>query len=255
MTQPQSSWEPYQIHGEQRSTPVLITCDHARNRIPPQVCDGDLGLDPEDMARHIAYDVGAAGVTMALADALDAPAVLSNFSRLVIDPNRDPRDPTVMMRLYDGSVIPGNRDVTDAERDRRIANLHAPYHDAIARLAARHAGTVIIAIHSFTPQLRGRAARPWHVGVLHAPADGRLSRALLARLRGESDLCVGDNQPYTGHLPGDAIDRHALRHGRHNTLVELRNDLIAAQDQQGDWAARLAPMLRQAMQDVGALTG
>src|SRR5690606_33031874 len=105
-----------------------------------------------------------------------------------------------------------------------------------ACLADRRPDTVILAIHSFTPCLKGRPPRPWHVGVLHSPVDGRLSRALIARLQAETDICTGDNEPYSGHLPGDAIDRHALAHGRHNTLIELRNDLIATPGDQARWA-------------------
>lgn len=248
----ETQWHPAQIYGAARPGRWLVTCDHATNLVPPCVAGGDLGLAPEDMARHIAYDPGAAGVTRALADALQSPAVLSNFSRLAIDPNRDPRDPTVLMRLYDGTVIPANHRADAAEKARRIALMHAPYHEALAQVAARRADTVIVAVHSFTPQLRGKSPRPWHLGVLHAPADGRLSHALLARLSQETDICLGDNQPYLGHLPGDAIDRHALSHGRHNTLIELRNDLIETPAQQAAWAARLAPMLEAALRDTGA---
>jgi hypothetical protein len=121
------------------------------------------------------------------------------------------------MKLYDGTIIPGNRHVGPEEVERRLATLYRPYHDAIATLAARRQDTVIVAIHSFTPCLRGRAPRPWHVGVLYSNDDDRLSRALIARLSQETDLCIGDNEPYAGALPGDAIDRHALKMGRHNT--------------------------------------
>ncbi len=126
----------------------------------------------------------------------------------------------------------------------------APITRALADLAARRPDTVILAVHSFTPCLRGRAPRPWHIGVLHSHLDSRLSRALIARLVTEGRWCVGDNEPYLGHLPGDAIDRHALREGRHNTLIELRNDLIGTAAEQQDWAAQLAPLLKAALADV-----
>jgi predicted N-formylglutamate amidohydrolase len=112
--------------------------------------------------------------------------------------------------------------------------------------------TVIVAIHSFTPCLRGRAPRPWAVGVLYSHLDPRLSRALIAGLRRDADLCVGDNEPYDGHLPGDSIDRHALQEGRHNTLIELRSDLIADAVSQHHWAERLAPALTNALEAVDA---
>jgi predicted N-formylglutamate amidohydrolase len=233
----------FQIVGEGRASRWLVTCDHASNHVPDWVAGGGLGICAADMARHIAYDVGAAGLSVALADALGCPAILSGFSRLVIDPNRGVDDPTLMMRLYDGTIIPANRhaDVGD-----RLERLYHPYHVALAGLAARRDDTVIVAVHSFTPFLKGRGVRPWQVGVLHSHLDSRLSHALLARLA-DHDLVVGDNEPYAGHLPGDSIDKHALQHGRHNTLIEVRNDLI------GDgvaWAALLAPLLEGALGDV-----
>jgi predicted N-formylglutamate amidohydrolase len=198
------------------------------------------------MGRHIAYDIGAAGVSRHLAELLGAPAILSRFSRLVIDPNRGEDDPTLIMRLYDGTIVPGNRHLDEAERSRRLDTYHRPYHAAYAKLAARRADTIIVAIHSFTPRLNGRAPRPWHVGILHAGWDQRLSRPLLDLLRAEPDLCVGENQPYAGHLPGDAVDRHALIPGRPNALIEVRQDLIADEGGQRAWAERLAPLLEAA---------
>jgi predicted N-formylglutamate amidohydrolase len=204
------------------------------------------------MGRHIAYDLGAAGLAIALAEELQAPAILSDFSRLVIDPNRGEDDPTLIMKLYDGTIIPANRFVDPAETARRLDLFYRPYHRAYAELAALHDDTVIVAIHSFTPALKGRPPRPWHIGVLHSHLDGRLSQALLAQLRTQPDLSVGDNEPYDGHLPGDAIDRHALQPGRQNTLIELRNDLIVTEAQQRAWARRLAPALRAALIDAEA---
>lgn len=250
MTKLKQEWQPVEHYATDRDSPWLVTCDHAANTIPPMICDGDLGLGPEDMGRHIAYDVGSAGLGRTLADRLGAPAVLSNFSRLVIDPNRAANDPTVLMRLYDGTVVPGNRTADAAEKARRIALMHEPYHQAVAELAARRPDTVIVAVHSFTPKLHGKPPRPWQVGVLHAPGGGALSAPLIRMLNAEPDLCVGDNEPYAGHLPGDSIDRHALVPGRLNTLIELRNDLIATQDQQEYWAGRLAPMLTAALAEV-----
>ena len=240
----------YHIIGEHRQSRWLITCDHASNAVPTEVGGGDLGISAEDMARHIAWDVGAAGLAGALGAALEAPVICSRFSRLVIDPNRGEEDPTLVMKLYDGTIIPGNRHVGPEEVERRLETLYRPYHDALAGLAARRADTVIVAIHSFTPCLRGRAPRPWHVGVLYSQDDDRLSRLLIDRLAGEADLHVGDNEPYAGALPGDAIDRHALQAGRHNTLIEVRNDLIAHEAGQQVWAGRLAAVLAVVLEEL-----
>ena len=244
------TFQAYHIIGEERESRWLVTCDHAANTVPPQVNGGSLGLPAADMARHIAWDPGARGVALALAEALGAPAILGNFSRLVIDPNRGEDDPTLFMRLYDGTIIPGNRHADAAEIERRMELCYRPYHAALGRLAAQREDTVILSVHSFTRQLAGRPPRPWHVGVLHSHLDGRLALPLIARLEAGGDLCVGDNQPYGGHLPGDAIDRHALQHGRLNVLVELRQDLIETEAQQRAWGARLAPHLEAALADA-----
>ena len=231
----------FEIIGAERAGDLVITCDHASNRVPAAV--GDLGLSRADMERHIAYDVGAAGVTRHLAALLEAPAILSTFSRLVIDPNRGEDDPTLIMQIYDGTIIPGNRGLDDRQRAWRLESCYRPYHAALARLIASRRRPVLIAVHSFTPRLAGQAPRPWHVGILHGK-DSRLALPLLARLRAEPDLCVGENEPYGGHLDGDSIDRHAIRAGIPNILIELRNDLIRSPDQQRAWAERLAPHLR-----------
>lgn len=233
--------DAFEITGADRPGPWIVTADHASNRVPPAV--GDLGLPPREMARHIAWDPGALGTALALGEALGAPVIASTFSRLVIDPNRGEDDPTLLMKLYDGTPIPGNRHAGPAERARRLALFHRPYHDALAGLMARP-GAILLAVHSFTPRLKGRPPRPWEVGILSA-ADRRLADPLIAMLRAQG-LTVGDNEPYTGALPGDSVDRHALRHGRPNALVEIRNDLIAAPEGQRAWAARLAPVLRAA---------
>ena len=237
----------FRIIGEERPGRWLITCDHASNRVPDWVGGGDLGIAAEDMARHIAWDVGAAGLAQALGAALDSPVVMSDFSRLVIDPNRGEDDPTLVMKLYDGTIIPANRHIDALGVEERLERLYRPYHAALARLAGRRPDVVIVAIHSFTPCLKGRTPRPWQVGVLYSHLDERLSRVLIDRLMAEGDLCVGDNEPYSGHLPGDAIDRHALQPGRLNTLIEVRNDLIGTEADQAAWAARLARVLQDTL--------
>lgn len=229
---------------------LLFTCDHAANTVPAEVAGGDLGLPPEDMARHIAFDVGARGVTLGLAQAFGAPAVLSTFSRLVIDPNRGEDDPTLVMKLNDGSVIPGNRHVDGREAAARLGAWHRPYHGAVRaqldRAVAAGATPAIVSMHSFTPRFRGRPPRPWHVGVLW-DEDARLAAPLLDRLRGERDLVVGDNEPYSGALKGDALWTHGTRRGLPHALIEIRNDLIADAAGERAWADRLTPILRDAL--------
>ena len=220
----------------------VIICDHASNRVPFEVAEGDLGLAPDDMARHIAYDVGAEGVTRELARVLHAPAVLSNYSRLVIDPNRGEHDPTLLMRLYDGTIIPANRHADETERERRLELFHRPYHKAIARIHAGHPEALLVSIHSFTPQLKGRDVRPWHVGLLSSD-DRRMADPLLEELRRDPELVVGDNEPYSGHLPGDTMDRHGVAPGRPHVLIEVRNDLISDPERQRAWGQRLARAL------------
>lgn len=241
--------EPFEIVGADRPGRWLIGCDHASNHVPDWVHDGDLGLPVADMERHIAYDIGAEGVSRHLADLLNSPAILSRFSRLVIDPNRGEDDPTIMMRLYDGTIVPGNRNADEDEKQDRIRRLYRPYHAAYADLANKMTNPVICAVHSFTPRLRGRHPRPWEIGILYAH-DDRLALPFLAACRAQG-WCVGDNEPYAGHLPGDAVDRHALQHGRPNVLIELRHDLIADETGQALWAQRLAPILNDVLAQSG----
>ncbi|QYZ68633.1 N-formylglutamate amidohydrolase [Neotabrizicola shimadae] len=241
--------DAFEIIGESRPGRWLVTCDHASNRVPEDF-GGTLGLPQSEMARHIAWDPGAAGVAVGLARRLNSPAILTRFSRLVIDPNRGEDDPTLVMRLYDGTIVPGNRHADLVEVERRLDSLYRPYHAAYERLAVQRSDRVILAVHSFTPCLKGRAPRPWHVGVLYSHLDERLSRSLIACLERLPGLVVGDNEPYSGHLPGDAIDQHALRAGRHNTLIELRQDLIATPEHQEMWAERLAPVLVDALEEA-----
>lgn len=228
--------------------PILL-CDHAGNAFPSGY--GTLGLPPEQIERHIAYDIGAAGVVRAMAARLGAAAVLSRYSRLLIDLNRGPDDPTLIMRLSDGAVVPGNHPISEAEWAKRIRLYHEPYHRAIERViqATRGQGLtpVIVSVHSFTHAWKG-TARPWHVGILWA-RDARLPSRLLQALHADPTLVVGDNQPYTGQLEGDCMDRHATRQGIAHALVEIRQDLIAAPDGQRAWADRFSGILEEMLAD------
>ncbi|MEP1964705.1 N-formylglutamate amidohydrolase [Tateyamaria sp.] len=237
-------YSPFSTHGPDRTGPWLITCDHATNTVPNFVAGGSLGLPKAEMARHIAYDIGAMDTALALATALNAPAICSNFSRLVIDPNRGTDDPTLIPQLYDGTIIAGNRHVDAQERADRIQKLYQPYHDAIADLAKGRSIT-FLSIHSFTPQLVGHAPRPWEIGVLSAQ-DRRIADPVIASLSGALTSPVGDNAPYAGFFPGDALSQHAHGPGRPNVILEIRQDLITNKAGQHKWANLLAPHLEAA---------
>lgn len=226
---------------------LLLLCDHASNALPDGY--GTLGLPREELQRHIAYDIGAEGVTRRLAAALGVPALMTRFSRLLIDCNRGEDDPTLIMRLSDGAVVPGNRTLTAEERERRIARYYRPYHVAIAEVIdlalAGEVAPVLLSVHSFTHAWRG-AARPWHAAVLW-DKDPRLARALLAALGTEPGLAVGDNEPYTGRLRGDCLWRHGTSRGLAHAIVEIRQDLIASEAGQAEWADRLARVMLSAL--------
>lgn len=235
---------------------LVILCDHATNIVPNWINNGDLGVSIEDMNRHIAYDVGALAVSTALVKMLGAHLIHSNFSRLVIDPNRGEDDPTLIMRFYDKTIITANRNITHEDRMRRIENLHRPYHDAIrnALSSIRSQGDepVVISIHSFTKQLRNLSPRPWHIGILYGD-DARLSAPLLTEFNKIEGICVGDNQPYHGALEGDTLDMHGIRDGISHTLIEIRNDLISERDGQNKWAEICHQTLQKTFKNEGLM--
>ena len=206
------------------------------------------------MKSHIAYDIGAAEVTRALAAELGAPAVLSTYSRLVIDPNRGVDDPTLVMRYSDGAIVPGNARVDPAEIARRRARFWAPYREEIAATVDAMTATgeppALVSIHSFTPVWRG-VARRWKIGVLW-DRDERIAKPLIDALLAEPDLTaddIGDNEPYDGALAGDTIDAIATSRGLANALIEIRQDLIAERKDALAWALRIARLLRPIVAD------
>jgi predicted N-formylglutamate amidohydrolase len=228
---------------------LLLVCDHAANAVPEGL---DLGLKPRLLTTHIAYDIGAAAVTRGLASRFACAAILGRWSRLVIDLNRGPDDPTLVMKLSDGSVIAGNRDAGPDEIARRISIFHRPYHEAIAatldRLLATGTVPALISIHSFTPVWKG-CKRKWDVAVL-SDRDRRLADPLLVRLAA-AGFVVGDNEPYTGALEGDTLNQHGTRNGLPHVLIEIRQDLIADAAGVAAFSARLEPILRAALADMG----
>ncbi|MGE4612441.1 MAG: N-formylglutamate amidohydrolase [Paracoccaceae bacterium] len=243
----------FEILNPNGKSPVLLLCDHASNAIPNCVNGGTLGLPAQDMQRHIAYDIGARGVTEHLTELLDAHAVVSRFSRLVVDPNRGEDDPTVLMKIYDGSIIPGNRNADNAEKERRLSLFYRPYHEALHRqidmMIADGRTPALISVHSFTKQLKNREPRPWHLGVLWAE-DERLAKPFMEYFTKDDDVCVGDNEPYSGELAGDTLYFHGTSRGLPHILIEVRNDLIETPEGQFEWADRIAPALWIALESL-----
>ena len=216
---------------------ALLVCDHASNAVPAAL--GDLGLDVEARNRHIAWDIGAAEVARHLAEILDAPAILSGYSRLVVDCNRALDDPTAMRQISDRTVIPGNRGLDATARAQRAESCYWPYHRAVAATIAsfteRRLVPAVISVHSCCAAWKG-VQRPWHVGVL-SNSDRRMADLLIALLSRDSALCIGDNQPYSGFDPhGYTIETHALADSRPNVLLEIRQDLIGSPEGARHWA-------------------
>jgi predicted N-formylglutamate amidohydrolase len=230
-----------------RDAGVLFLCDHATNALPAAY--GTLGLPQAELDRHIGLDIGAAAVTRGLARRLEAPAVLARFSRLLIDPNRGEDDPTLVMQISDGAIVPGNAGIGSVEIERRLTRYWRPYRAAVSQTieAMIEQGPIpaILSIHSFTPSWRG-AARPWEVGILW-DSDPRLATPLIAALA-KGGVFVGDNEPYDGALVGDTLDSEVTRRGLAGVLVEIRQDLIDSAGKASAYADLLAPILRGVLQ-------
>lgn len=227
----------------------LLVGDHAGRAIPRAL--GDLGVPAPEMDRHIAWDIGVQGLGERLSERLDATFVAQRYSRLVIDCNRDPARADAVPEVSDGTDIPGNLDLALPERTARISEIFAPYHGAIAHQLDARAGrpTVVVALHSFTPHMRGHD-RPWRFGVLHLE-DSAFCRAVLARLRAEPDLApLGDNEPYRMDGTDFTVPHHAIRRGLDYVELEVRQDLMADPAGQAAVAERLARVLPLALADV-----
>jgi predicted N-formylglutamate amidohydrolase len=242
---------PVVIDHADGASDFFLVCDHAGRRMPRRL--GQLGVSDAEIERHIAYDIGAAGVAVRLADALDATLIRQIYSRLVIDCNRDPSVPSSIPEISETTAIPGNVGLSETQRAARRVALFEPYHSAItAALDARAArATAFVAVHSFTPVYKGEA-RPWHAGVLYN-RDPRLSMILKRLLLEEGDLVVGDNEPYfVNDLTDYSIPVHAERRGLPYLELEIRQDLIATEAGQAAWAARLARLLPLVWAEFGA---
>ena len=224
----------------------VFFCDHASNEVPVEL--RNLGLPASELARHIAWDIGAGGVTAELSDFFDSPAILCGTSRLVVDCNRQLDAPDLIPETSDGTTVPGNRNLTQADRQQRVEAWFEPYHAAIESMIedreARAVTSIAVSIHSMTECLAGRV-RPWQIA-LSSHLDRRLVEPILIALRRTGDIIVGDNQPYDLDPRVDyTIPFHAMRRDMPYLQVEFRQDEIASVRGQLNWARRFAAALAE----------
>ncbi len=254
---PKPKTEPFSIVNQNGTSAYVLSCEHASFYIPEHL--SQLGLDPKIIRRHIGWDIGAANVTNELSSSLDAISVHSNVSRLVIDCNRHPDHPTSIPEISDNTVIPGNMDISKDDRADRLKNYFQPYHDALRQTLNgalhRHPNRApaLVSIHSFTPSMGG-FNRPWHIGILW-DRDQRLAQLLVSTLGTNTDLVIGENEPYSGHdMAGHSIRYHAQNRGIPNVLIEVRQDLISTPKGVKTWAKQLHDALEEAARHPDLLT-
>jgi len=241
---------PFTVLHEHGRAPALIVCDHASRAFPKRL--ERLGLPELPTWQHMAWDIGAGELARGLSAALDAPAVLAGYSRLVVDCNRHPDDPDAMRTDSDGCIVPGNRNLSDADRKVRLASLFDPYHECIAAMLAgfraRDIVPLVIAVHTFTPSMAGQD-RPWHIGVLW-DKDEANARCLLQGLRAIDGIVVGDNQPYSGKHPSDyTIDHHAEQAGLPHLCIEVRQDQFESPAGTERWVRVLSRLIGDMLGD------
>ena len=246
------AFSPFEVLDGDYAQGLLLIADHASRAVPENY--GTLGLEPRVFERHIAYDIGVEMLTRKLAEKLNSPAVLGGFSRLLIDPNRGEDDPTLIMQLSDGAIIPANYPMSGQERENRLNQFYRPYHTAVdtacnRMLESSGQAPFVVSIHSYTPVWK-TTPRPWQIALLW-DKDDRAITPLLSMLREDGSLTVGDNEPYDGALRNDTLFRHCTAKGYANVLIEVRQDLISTPEGVQAWAERLAPMLAH----INTITG
>ncbi len=235
---------PFDVERARGVSPFLLVCVHGGKRLPRRL--GDLGLEPHDLERHIAWDIGAAAVARGLSQRLDATLISQPYSRLVIDCNRLPESREAIVALSEETGIPGNRDLTSGDIDARVREIHRPFQACVSNHLDARETSILIDIHSFTPVFGG-VKRPWHVGLLYGEDDRRLADVLFGLTAEDGRIAVGDNQPYAvdSHA-GYIIPVHGLGRGIVNVEIEIRQDLIATETGQDEWAGRLEGWLTAA---------
>jgi len=238
---------PFMIYNDNGKAPVLLVADHASPYFPANM--NQLGLADWVLDQHVAWDIGSDRLTRFLSDRLDAPAVLAGFSRLIVDPNRQLDTPSAFMEISDGIAIPGNIGLDETQKALRVQSFFKPYHDAIAdRLNAFEQRGIIpafISVHTCTPVF-DRIVRPWHICIMW-DKDPRISQPLIDHFNRMEEICIGDNEPYSGRHPNDfTLDHHAEPAGLPHLGIEVRQDLV--NDSSG--ARRWADILADALEDI-----
>lgn len=239
---------PFSVHNENGKAPLLLLCDHASKAVPEKL-DG-LGLPASELARHIGWDIGGLDAALELSLRLDAPLVASGYSRLVIDCNRWPGGEGSTPEVSDGTEVPANRGLTQVDIDQRAQACFWPYHQEVDgqldRMTKDGRKICLLVVHSFTPAMNG-FNRPWHVGVLWND-DPRLPHPLLAELRRDPSLVVGDNEPYSARASYEyTLTAHARPRALPHCSLEVRQDLMGSSDEARAWARRLAPAIGAAV--------
>lgn len=234
---------------------VIILCDHASNFVPDDL--DDLGLGEQALSDHIAWDIGAEKVTRMMCEMMGATAVIQKVSRLVIDVNREPDRDSLIPVISDGIHIPGNRGLAFADTSDRVDRYYTPFHQAAEQAVtdSLDQGVVplLIGMHSFTPEMQGQK-RPWEIGFLWNK-DPRLAQAMIGMLERETDLTIGDNQPYSGQDLYYTMQRHGADRGVPQTTVEIRQDLLTTEAECRQWAALMCDVLDELLsrEDVRAI--
>lgn len=230
---------PFQIINPAGASSFLIVCDHAGNRVPSAL--GTLGLGEADLTRHIAWDLGASELSELLSAALDAPLIRQTYSRLVVDCNRGPSAADAIAPVSDGTLIPGNQHVSASDRAARFAEIHEPYQSAIA--SAIKPNTILIAIHSFTPEMSG-IVRPWEIGILHHLGNTDFALRVLSGVNEMLYQPVGDNEPYAMDGIDYTVPRHAYPLGLPYVEIEVRQDILSTPE----GLSRIALLLETVLQ-------
>lgn len=237
----------YNVNGQ---SPVLLVADHASPYFPAGM--NQLGLADWVLERHVAWDIGSDKLAKFLADELDAPLVLAGFSRLIVDPNRKINDSSAFIEVSDGIAIPGNMDLSHEQKELRVQSFFKPYHDRIdwrlRQFFERGITPAMIAVHTCSPVF-DRIIRPWHIGIMW-DKDPRIPLPLIRHFERTEDICVGDNEPYSGRHPNDfTIDHHAEPPGLPHVGIEVRQDLVDSEQGARHWAGVLADGLKPILAD------